>query len=211
MATNNAANYSPTQYNVQTGGANGTLNNVAPSATSGNPLISQGSSSQPIFSAYPQVTGLGVGASAGSTAGITFDATNFMNAYDTGSITPVLRFGGGTTGITYSKQEGKYWRIGALVFFHIVINLTNKGSSTGAATIAGLPFTSANDSQSNQVAVSPFINTYPSGCTMIIAYVGANSQIVNLAGAGAANNTNLTHSNFANTDQFSCSGFYWTA
>jgi hypothetical protein len=39
-----------TQYNVQTGGATGaTLNNVAPSATSGVPLISQGAASQPIF------------------------------------------------------------------------------------------------------------------------------------------------------------------
>jgi hypothetical protein len=49
MATNNAANYKPTQYNTQTGGANGILNNVAPSATSGIPVISQGSSSQPVF------------------------------------------------------------------------------------------------------------------------------------------------------------------
>lgn len=49
MVTNNSCDYSPTQYNLQTGGANGTLNNVAPSATSGVPVISQGSSSQPIF------------------------------------------------------------------------------------------------------------------------------------------------------------------
>jgi hypothetical protein len=38
-----------TQYNVQTGGVSNALNNVAPSATSGVPLISQGSASQPIF------------------------------------------------------------------------------------------------------------------------------------------------------------------
>ena len=49
MATNNSSDYSPTQYNVQSGGANGTLNNIVPSATSGVPVISQGSSSQPIF------------------------------------------------------------------------------------------------------------------------------------------------------------------
>ena len=47
--TNNSCNYRPTQYNVQTGGASGTLNNVAPSSTSGVPVISQGASSQPIF------------------------------------------------------------------------------------------------------------------------------------------------------------------
>jgi len=38
-----------TQYNVQTGGAANALNNVAPTATSGIPLISQGAASQPIF------------------------------------------------------------------------------------------------------------------------------------------------------------------
>jgi hypothetical protein len=37
------------QYNVLTAGASNAPNNVAPSATSGVPLISQGSSSQPVF------------------------------------------------------------------------------------------------------------------------------------------------------------------
>lgn len=49
MATNNSSDYQSVQYNVHTGAANGALNNVAPSATSGVPLISQGSSSQPLF------------------------------------------------------------------------------------------------------------------------------------------------------------------
>jgi hypothetical protein len=38
-----------TQYNVITGGATNAPNSVAPSATSGVPLISQGSSAQPVF------------------------------------------------------------------------------------------------------------------------------------------------------------------
>ena len=49
MATNNATNYSPTQYNTQVGGANGTLVNIAPSATAGIPLVSGGSSANPSF------------------------------------------------------------------------------------------------------------------------------------------------------------------
>jgi hypothetical protein len=52
MVTNNSCDYQPTQYNVQTGGANGTLNNVAPS-TSGFVLTSNGASSQPTFQANP--------------------------------------------------------------------------------------------------------------------------------------------------------------
>jgi hypothetical protein len=50
MATNNSSDYSPTQYNVQSGGANGTLNNIAPS-TSGYVLTSNGGSAQPTFQA----------------------------------------------------------------------------------------------------------------------------------------------------------------
>jgi hypothetical protein len=50
MPTNNSCDYSPTQYNVQTGGTQGTLNNVAPGAT-GTVLTSNGPTSQPTFKA----------------------------------------------------------------------------------------------------------------------------------------------------------------
>lgn len=61
MATNNSCNYSPTQYNTQVGGASGTLVNVAPSATSGIPLVSGGSSANPSFTTAV-VAGGGTGA-----------------------------------------------------------------------------------------------------------------------------------------------------
>lgn len=48
MATNNSCDYVPTQYNTQTGGASGTLNNVSP-GSSGQVLTSNGASSQPTF------------------------------------------------------------------------------------------------------------------------------------------------------------------
>ncbi len=67
MATNNSSNYSPTQYNVQIGGVNGSLSNVAPSATSGVPVISQGSSSNPTFGTAV-VAGGGTGVATMTTA-----------------------------------------------------------------------------------------------------------------------------------------------
>lgn len=48
MATINSNNYIPIQYNVLTGGSNGTINNVSPS-TSGYILKSNGVSAQPTF------------------------------------------------------------------------------------------------------------------------------------------------------------------
>ena len=81
MATNNSCNYVPTQYNVQTGGASGTLNNVAPSATSGVPVISQGSSAQPIFGTVA-IAGGGTNATSMSTSTgiVKYDGTSLVTS-----------------------------------------------------------------------------------------------------------------------------------
>jgi hypothetical protein len=56
--------------------------------------------------------------------------------------TPVLAFGGASVGVTYSTQVGRYKKIGSRIIFQIRLVVTSKGSSTGNATITGLPFTS---------------------------------------------------------------------
>ena len=67
MVTNNSSNYAPVQYNVIIGGALGTIASVAPSATSGVPVISQGSSSNPVFGTAV-VAGGGTGVTTMTTA-----------------------------------------------------------------------------------------------------------------------------------------------
>lgn len=47
-----------TEYNVLVGGASTTLTNVPPSSTAGNPLVSNGDSADPSFSATPAVTSI---------------------------------------------------------------------------------------------------------------------------------------------------------
>lgn len=64
-----------TQYNVITGSStSSTLNNVAPSATSGVPLISQGAASQPIFGTAV-VAGGGTGATTLAANGVLYGNT----------------------------------------------------------------------------------------------------------------------------------------
>lgn len=63
-----------------------------------------------------------------------------------GTWTPTLAFGGASVGITYSQQDGWYrkWGLpggGSVVQASWAIILTNKGSSTGNASVKGLPFT----------------------------------------------------------------------
>jgi len=66
---------------------------------------------------------------------------NTLDTYAEGSWTPVLEFGGASTGITYSTQTGSYVKVGKLVTVSMNITLTSKGSSTGLAAVNGLPFT----------------------------------------------------------------------
>lgn len=143
---------------------------------------------------------------------ISFDAgTTTLSAYETGTFTPVLNFGGASVGITYATQSAKYWRIGAVVYFNINVFLTNKGSSTGNAFISGLPFTSANDGQVQAVPVEAFLATYPGAATYIIGELDPNSTQIALAGCGAAAQTAVTDAEFANNSELTISGFYWVA
>ncbi len=87
--TINPSNQTITQYNIQTGGASNLLNNVAPSSTSGVPVISQGASSQPIFG-----TAVVAGGGTGQTS---LDAYALIcgGTTDTGALQTVA---GGTSG-----------------------------------------------------------------------------------------------------------------
>lgn len=78
--------------------------------------------------------------------GLTFNgdtaAANALDDYEEGNWTPQITFGGASTGIIYTgSTTGKYTKIGRQVSVSAYILLTSKGTSTGTARIAGLPFT----------------------------------------------------------------------
>jgi hypothetical protein len=52
---------------------------------------------------------------------------------------PILQFDGSSTGITYLNQIGHYTTIGRVCVVMFSIELTSKGTATGAATVTGLP------------------------------------------------------------------------
>ena len=130
---------------------------------------------------------------------------NTLDDYEEGTVTPQLLFGGGSTGMTFTTQLGRYTKIGRLVFYEINLTLSAKGSSTGNATISGLPFTSA---------AAPAARTH----------VGANGMAASVSSAGAsvnASNTTIALTNFASgaaallndthftaTSTFNFAGFY---
>lgn len=94
----------------------------------------------------PTITGL-VTLSGGQ---IAFPATqvpsagaNTLDDYEEGTFTPAMTFGGAAVGMTFSTASGVYTKIGRLVWTQVTMQLSAKGSSTGAAVLTGWPFSNA--------------------------------------------------------------------
>ncbi|MDP4145624.1 MAG: hypothetical protein Q8936_14250 [Bacillota bacterium] len=147
-------------------------------------------------------------ASMGQNTTITFPdpgaATATVAYSKTSTFTPVLAFGGASTGITYVTQTGEYTQIGNIVYITVNIALSSKGSSTGTATISGFPIASAGGSfplaaMANLTQINSFIS-FDAGTTFPLKYNTANGGINVLAD---------TH--FANNTQISVNGFYFTS
>ncbi len=120
-----------------------------------------------------------------------------LTVYDEGTWTPILRFGTGTTGITYTTQTGVYTRIGNRVFIHCLITLSSKGSSTGNADISGLPFTVGNSSPYPArwlTMVTSFI-----GMFVVPSAGGTTIAIRALTAASADGGVAITNTAFNNT------------
>ena len=82
---------------------------------------------------------------AASTGGIQFNgdtaAANALDDYEEGTWTPIVTFGGNSVGQTYSANQGTYTKIGRQVSVTCYVEFSNKGTSTGAGVLTGLPFT----------------------------------------------------------------------
>jgi hypothetical protein len=104
--------------------------------------------------------------------------SNVLDDYEENTWTPDLQFGGAKVGITYTVQGGKYTKIGNKVTVTGTITLSSNGSSTGAATIAGLPF-----SIPNVVGAAAPCSILTSGMTFAnqaSALIPANSSVISL-------------------------------
>lgn len=203
MVTNNSSDYSPTQHSVQVGGINGTLTSLAVAASNS---VCQGiSASDPTFTTTPQLVGLGIGA-ASTGSGLTFDGSSTMSSYVQGTFQLGLAFGGATTGITYSAQNGFYTRIGNCVFIYGQFGLTSKGSATGAMTFTGLPITAA--TASVEVSIEPQNVTYTGNYLTGTVTSGGTTGTIQIV-TTATTTTQLTDTNFSNTSTIRVSGFYF--
>lgn len=135
---------------------------------------------------------------------ITLSGGTALDTYTSGGTwTPAIQFGGASVGITYAARSASYSRIGNIVTFTLSIELSNKGSSTGAATITGLPFNPASTTiwaiSANALTFSGMVNARnPSGVSTI--------SLDNWASAGSR--SVLTDTAFSNSTFVQISGSY---
>ena len=122
--------------------------------------------------------------------------------------TPAISFGGGTTGITYSTQLGRFNQVGKLCTFPITIILTSKGSSTGVAAVS-LPIAAVNVStlQWSFATIGNFAAAVTQSPTIILQNNSTSGGIFNVV-SGVA--TQLSDTGFTNTSSLVASGTYET-
>ena len=135
--------------------------------------------------------------------------SELLDDYEEGTWTPQMRFGG-TSHILTGTQLGSYTKIGNRVYILCCIVLTSKGTSTGSATIEGLPFTSVGSSVINYhnspLSVTFFsLNSLDGGS----ARTKANGTLIDLFQEGQVTLT-MNNTHFNNTSQIQLAGFYET-
>ena len=100
---------------------------------------------------------LGVGNATPSTsgAGITFPATqsassdaNTLDDYEEGTFTPTLSGGFSVAPTSYTNQNGRYTKIGRLVYFTFDIDPNGATANSSTVSFGGLPFTVGTSSPS---------------------------------------------------------------
>jgi hypothetical protein len=131
--------------------------------------------------------------------------TAAVKDYAENTFTPTLLFGGGNTGMT-GTFTGRYTTLGRLVFIDVIIILTAKGSSTGAATIGALPFTAAASPGSTGNVVAFTLNTVAAPN----AAVAAGTTTVTLRDFTGSTSVAMNDTDFNNTSILTLSLVYST-
>jgi hypothetical protein len=117
-----------------------------------------------------------------------------VEAEFTGGFTPGIAFGGSSTGITYSTQNGRYYWRGGQITGYFEVSLTSKGAQVGAATITGLPFQCKLVNGTATVGGFSGMNT---AFTPILD-ITKNTQVINVKNGAAGSSANFTDADFSN-------------
>ncbi len=185
-----------TNHAVLVGAGTTTITKLAVGAT--GTVLAGATAADPAFTATPAVTS------------ITLSGGTALSSYVEGTFVAGLSFGGGSTGIVYVNNGGTYTKIGRAVFIQLTMAISNKGSSTGAAKITGLPFTVAAITGQFMVVLNGGGLTYPATYLQLAALADVSATTASLVAATSITaQANLADTNFANVTTIYMNGFYY--
>lgn len=149
------------------------------------------------------LTGLALGSGTSAFTGVTYGAVTAW--------TPTIAFGGASVGVTYTSNKGYYQQIGSMVFISCDVKLSAKGSSTGAATLGGLPIATGANGVVNSIP-SIYLDTFTltASYTQVGMTFNNASSSLNFIQVGAGQTpVQLTEGAFGDTTGFFFSGVYF--
>jgi hypothetical protein len=149
-------------------------------------------------------TTIGVGGATPSTsgAGITFPATqsassdaNTLDDYEEGTFTPTLSGGFSVAPTSYTNQNGRYTKIGRLVYFTFDIDPNGATANGSTINFGGLPFTVGTSSPSaGLIGYQASFNTN-AGDTIAVEDGSTGCNYYTSAGSGRAGNASNVNIN----------------
>ena len=137
---------------------------------------------------------------------------NTLDDYEEGTWTPTMTFGGSGAGVTYGTRDGRYVKVGSMVWLGIRVTLTSNGSGTGQCVIGSLPFVSLT---AGNAALGCFMAEYWAGTTGVVgnltAIVGSNSTTAGMRMSGGSNTVDVSDTVIGNTATVYLDGWYRAA
>jgi len=147
-----------------------------------------------------------------SGGGITFNGdtatANALDDYEEGTFTPDLQFNTGNSGMTYSNRAGYYTKIGNVVTIWGFCVLSNKGTVSGSANIANLPFTPHNAGSNHMFGTFTTANgmsSMPQTNNWVMPYYSGRMYFRYQTSTGEGN---ITNSHFTNSSNFGFTATY---
>jgi hypothetical protein len=137
---------------------------------------------------------------------------NTLDDYEEGTWTPTITGSGGQSGQAYSSQDGRYVKVGGLVWVSGFVALSTLGTVTGDVRIGGLPFTAATGSSIDTGTIE-WQNTASSFVKMGVIVLQASTSILvyGLTAAATSSTSALAQANLGNTSSFIFSIVYRAA
>jgi len=143
-------------------------------------------------------------------------SANYLDDYEEGNWTPVIKFGGNSAGQSYSANVGKYIKVGDLVTVFGVVLFANKGTSTGNVTLTGLPFSATDWTNVTSIEGGTFVCSFSSGLSnlynpLMFAVVGGNTvaNAYSSTSDGGSLDDNVDNTKFSNSTGLRFSGSYY--